>query len=99
MTWERTKVEDFWFVIEDCAVRPMEFKGRPVIFQWGEGMPKHTKSERLKNRAFREVKENPPARVKRTQRKKGKAAARKQAVAIALSKARKAGARIPKKKR
>lgn len=60
-------------------------------------MPKQSKSEKLKNAAFREVKKNPPARVKRTQRKKGKSAAQKQKVAIALSKARARGARIPKK--
>lgn len=61
-------------------------------------MPKHTKTERLKNAAFREVKRSPPARLKRTRRKKGKEAARKQSIAIALSKARAKGARIKKKK-
>ena len=61
-------------------------------------MPKHTKSERTKNRAFSEVKANPPVRVRRTLRKKGKKAAQKQTVAISLDKARKAGARIPRKK-
>lgn len=50
--------------------------------------PKHTKAERRKNRAFSEVKRNPPERVKRTLRTKGKEAARKQSVAIALDKAR-----------
>lgn len=56
-----------------------------------------SKSRALIDAAFREVKGSPPARVKQTKRTRGKAAARKQAVAIALSKARKAGARIPKK--
>ena len=61
-------------------------------------MPQHTKTERLKNRAFHKVKHDPPKRVARTLRKKGKKAAQKQTVAIALSKARAKGARIPKKK-
>lgn len=61
-------------------------------------MPKKpTKSRRKVNAAFRELKANPPARVKRTKRKKGKEAARKQTIAIALSKARSKGARIKKK--
>ena len=58
---------------------------------------KRTKSRRKIDAAFREVKKNPPARVKRTKRKKGKEAARKQTIAIALSKARAKGARIKKK--
>lgn len=63
-------------------------------------MPKHytSKSAKLKHAAFAEVMGNKPARVKHTARTKGKAAAHKQAVAIALSKARKSGARIPKRK-
>lgn len=60
-------------------------------------MPKHTKSARLKREAFREVTGNPPARVKHTKRTRGEKAARKQAVAIALDKARKKGAKIPRK--
>jgi len=59
---------------------------------------KPTKSQALTRAAFREVNKNPPARVKRTKRKKGAKAARKQATAIALSKARAKGARIPRKK-
>lgn len=51
-------------------------------------MPKHTKSARRKNRAFSEVKRNPPLRVQRTLRTKGKEAARKQSIAIALDKAK-----------
>lgn len=47
-------------------------------------------------RAFSEVKANEPAIVAQTRRKKGAEAARKQKIAIALSKARKAGAHIPK---
>ncbi len=49
-------------------------------------MPDHTKSERRKRAAFREVNRNEPAIVKKTRRKKGKAAAKRQNVAIALSK-------------
>ena len=45
--------------------------------------------------AFREVHADTPEAVKKTARKKGKAAAEKQRVAIALSKARAAGAKIP----
>ena len=42
-----------------------------------------------------ELKENPPAILAKTRRKKGKKAAEKQRRAILLSKAREAGARIP----
>jgi hypothetical protein len=55
-------------------------------------MPKHTPSERKasrKKRLFREVFNNPPEVTKETERKKGKEAARKQKIAIALSKLRK----------
>ncbi len=51
-------------------------------------MPSHTKSERRKRAAFREVNRKEPAIVKKTRRKKGKKAARRQNIAIALSKAR-----------
>jgi hypothetical protein len=44
--------------------------------------------------AFHEVRHNPPAIVAKTRKKEGPAQARKQEVAISLSKARKAGARI-----
>ena len=47
--------------------------------------------------AFHEVEDDEPAVVATTRRKKGAKAARKQKVAIALSKARRAGVRIPKK--
>lgn len=43
------------------------------------------------DRSFSEVFKNPPKIVKQTERKKGKAAARKQKVAIAMSKARRSG--------
>ena len=55
------------------------------------------KSKKLES-AFHEVNENEPAVVAKTRKKKGAAAAQKQKVAIALSKAREAGANIPKKK-
>jgi hypothetical protein len=55
---------------------------------------KATKTRAKVARAFHEVKHNPP----KTLRAKGKNR-RKQVIAIALSKARKAGARVPKKGR
>jgi len=42
----------------------------------------------------REIKDNPPKILARTRRKKGKRAAEKQRIAILLSKARRAGARV-----
>jgi len=54
-------------------------------------MARHTKVAR----AFSEVKRNEPAIVGKTRRKKGAAAARRQKIAIALSKARRKGAKIP----
>jgi hypothetical protein len=44
--------------------------------------------DKLLKRAFHEVKRNEPAIVGKTRKKKGKAAAEKQKIAIALSKAR-----------
>lgn len=46
--------------------------------------------------AFSEVNSNPPKVVQSTYKKYGASRARKQQVAIALSKARKAGASIPR---
>jgi hypothetical protein len=46
--------------------------------------------------AFHEIKHNPPAIVKHTRQKFGSRRAAKQAVAVALSKARKAGAKVPR---
>ena len=46
-------------------------------------------------RAFSEVKHNTPRVVKKTRKKFGAKRARKQKVAIALSKARAGGARVP----
>lgn len=43
----------------------------------------------------KELKQNPPSILAKTAKKKGKTQANKQRVAILLSKARKAGARIP----
>ncbi len=51
-------------------------------------MPGHTKKEKAKKAAFSEVAANPPAIIAKTRAKKGAKAARKQAIAIALSKAR-----------
>jgi hypothetical protein len=60
---------------------------------------KKTKSKGKVEAAFREMKKNPPAILAKTRAKKGAAAAEKQRVAIGLSKARAAGAKIPKKKK
>lgn len=56
-----------------------------------------SKTQRLIRAAGHELKENPPRVLRSTQRKKGKQFARKQEVAIMLSKARAAGADIPEK--
>jgi len=55
-----------------------------------------TKTRRILDRTFNEVKRNPPDRVRAVERKKGKKAAQKMKVAIALDKARRMGARIPR---
>ena len=72
-------------------------------------MPAHTMAERLRRtlrsrksrgrveEAFHEVSENEPAVVAKTRAKFGAVRARRQKIAIALSKARKAGASIPKR--
>jgi len=63
-------------------------------------MAKTRRRDRAKlQAAFHEVKHNPPAVVKQTARKKGAGAAHQQEVAIALSKARRAGASVPDKSR
>ena len=59
--------------------------------------PKSKKGRAKVSAAFHEVEEDEPGVVATTRRKKGAKAARKQKVAIALSKARRAGVRIPKK--
>ncbi len=57
----------------------------------------HTKSENQRvERAFKEVKKNEPKIVGETRRKKGKKAAEKQKIAIALSKARRKNVKLPK---
>jgi hypothetical protein len=58
---------------------------------------KMSKTKKKVRAAFREVHRKEPKVVKKTRRKKGAKAARKQKVAIALAKARRRGARIPKK--
>lgn len=55
---------------------------------------KMSRDERLKAMAFHEVMRNEPSTVSRA--KVGEAKKKKMRVAIALSKARKSGARIPK---
>lgn len=59
---------------------------------------KGTKSRALLDEAMREVHGNTPARVKHTRRKFGKKRAERQRRAIAISKAREAGARLPRGK-
>lgn len=59
-------------------------------------MKKQTRMERLKSAAFHEVHADEPAIVGHTRAKFGAKRATAQKTAIALSKARKAGARIPK---
>jgi hypothetical protein len=49
------------------------------------------------DKSFSEVFHNEPKIVAKTRKKKGATAARKQKIAIALSKARAAGANIPRK--
>lgn len=49
------------------------------------------------SRVGKEIKKNPPRILAKTAKKEGPAAAKKQKVAILLSKARKAGAKIPGK--
>lgn len=57
-------------------------------------MPTAVRSQRLVQAAFHEVTHNPPAQLAKTRKKFGPVRAEKQRVAIALSKARKSGARI-----
>lgn len=52
-------------------------------------------SQKKIKKAFSEVKKNPPSILAKTRRKYGAKRAEKQRIAIALSKARKAGAKIP----
>lgn len=56
-----------------------------------------SKSRKILHRMGSEMRDNPPRIVEKTRREKGDAAAEKQRKAILLSKARKAGARIPRK--
>lgn len=55
------------------------------------------KTQQRVRAAFREVSREEPEAVKRTRRKQGSAAAERQRKAIALDKARRRGARIPKR--
>ncbi|KKM78336.1 hypothetical protein LCGC14_1360950 [marine sediment metagenome] len=54
------------------------------------------KTKRILKSVGKELKKNPPSILAKTRRKKGKAVASKQRVAILLSKARKRGAKIKK---
>jgi hypothetical protein len=53
-----------------------------------------TKSRRIVRAAFHELHKNPPKVLKSTRKKFGAERARKQRIAIALSKARRAGAKL-----
>ena len=61
-------------------------------------MKKKTKTQKVLQRVGHELKVDEPEIVGHTRRKYGPARASKQKKAILLEKARKAGARIPKKK-
>lgn len=63
-----------------------------------KGRKKKTKSRKILHRMGTEMKHNPPAIVEKTRREKGDEAAEGQRKAILISKARRAGARIPYKK-
>jgi hypothetical protein len=59
---------------------------------------KTSKSRQITHRMGVEMRDNPPRIIEKTRREKGDKAAEKQRRAILLSKARRAGAKIPKKK-
>ena len=54
-----------------------------------------TKTKQVLSKFGKEMKKNPPKILAKTAKKKGKKQAEKQRVAILLSKARRAGAKIP----
>ena len=58
---------------------------------------KQTKTKRILQSVGHELKKKPPKILAKTRRKKGKAAAERQRVAILRAKARKRGARIKRK--
>ena len=58
---------------------------------------KTTKTKRILQSVGHELKKKPPKILAKTRRKKGKAAAERQRVAILLNKARKRGARIKRR--
>lgn len=64
----------------------MPFK-KKTYSEWDQSSPAMPSKGRIEA-AGREIKEDPPAILAKTARKKGKAAAHKQKVAIMLSKAR-----------
>jgi hypothetical protein len=59
------------------------------------GVKHPTTQQAILESSFHEVKHNPPKILAKTRKKKGKKQAMKQRIAIALSKARKAGASLP----
>lgn len=58
-------------------------------------MTNKKKNKKILKSVGKEIKQNPPRVLAKTAKKSGKAQADKQKVAILLSKARKAGAKIP----
>lgn len=60
-------------------------------------MAKQTRTARILSGIGSELKDNPPSILSETRRKKGEKAAGRQRTAILLSKAREAGADIPKR--
>lgn len=63
------------------------------------GKAKNPKKSKIVKAAFREIKKNPPAILAKTARKSGAAQAERQRIAIGLSKARAAGAKVPPPKK
>jgi hypothetical protein len=59
---------------------------------------KSGKNRKILHKVGAELRDNPPRIVEKTRREKGPEAAEKQRKAILISKARRAGARIPPKK-
>lgn len=61
-------------------------------------MAESPKTRGILDSVGKELRDNPPAVLAKTRSKKGAGAANKQRVAILLSKARKAGAKVPGRK-
>lgn len=96
---ERMSESGIWMAVDNYRLNLFAERGvLSVNITLEDIMARKSSSQRKVKAAFREVKQNPPKQLAKTRRKKGAGAANKQRVAIALNKARAAGARIPKKK-